>query len=264
MQRVMVGVDGSPGSRAALDWARVVAEGAEAELVAAQVGPSGDDAELGLIAWCSEEATPVDRALVVDGDPADALLRAATGEQADLLVVGTRGSGGFAGLHLGSVAHHLAHHSTVPLAIVPEGSPPGPVDHLVLGVDGSDGSLAAARFCAELAPVLGIGVTAVFAEEPFLEWVPSSDPTSWHRSADAKVREWTEPLAAAGVTVDLLIDRDIHPVAALERALHEHPGSTAIVGTRGAGGFARLRLGRVPTQLIHHSAGPVIVVPTSG
>ena len=50
---------------------------------------------------------------MVDGDP-DALLATAT-DHADLLVVGTRGAGGFAHPHLGGVAHHFAHHTRVAL-----------------------------------------------------------------------------------------------------------------------------------------------------
>jgi nucleotide-binding universal stress UspA family protein len=63
------------------------------------------------------------RVEVDDGDPVDVLLPMSEREHADLLVVGTRGAGGFAGLHLGNVAHHLAHHATRPLAIVPAREP---------------------------------------------------------------------------------------------------------------------------------------------
>ena len=57
---------------------------------------------------------------VVEGQAADALIDAAA--QADLLVVGSRGHGGFVGLLLGSVSGQCAHHSRCPLVIVP--SPP--------------------------------------------------------------------------------------------------------------------------------------------
>lgn len=54
---------------------------------------------------------------VVEGSPAGALLDAAEG--ADLLVVGSRGRGGFAGLLLGSVSQQCAEHATCPVVIVP-------------------------------------------------------------------------------------------------------------------------------------------------
>jgi len=54
---------------------------------------------------------------VVEGAAAPALIEAAEG--ADLLVVGSRGRGGFAGLLLGSVGQQCAHHAPCPLVIVP-------------------------------------------------------------------------------------------------------------------------------------------------
>jgi nucleotide-binding universal stress UspA family protein len=53
----------------------------------------------------------------VRGSPAPVLVEAAAG--AELVVVGTRGLGGFAGLVLGSVTHHLAHHAPCTVVVVP-------------------------------------------------------------------------------------------------------------------------------------------------
>ena len=55
--------------------------------------------------------------VAVEGHPADMLLAQAVG--ADLLVVGTRGHGGFASLLLGSISHQVAQHAPCPVAIVP-------------------------------------------------------------------------------------------------------------------------------------------------
>jgi nucleotide-binding universal stress UspA family protein len=93
------------------------------------------------------------------------------------------------------------------------------------------------------------------------EWVPKTDARSWHHQAEAEARRWAVPVEKAGVPLDVAIDRDIHPVAAIARALGDHPGSVAVVGTRGLGGFSGLRLGRVPLQLVHHTGAAVILVP---
>jgi nucleotide-binding universal stress UspA family protein len=56
---------------------------------------------------------------MVDGPPSAAIIKVAADEQADLVVVGRRGRGGFSELLLGSVSHQLAHHVGRPLVIVP-------------------------------------------------------------------------------------------------------------------------------------------------
>lgn len=60
----------------------------------------------------------IDRVVVHDS-PARALAKAA--EEADLVVVGSRGRGGFAGLLLGSVSHQAARHGIRPVVVVPSG-----------------------------------------------------------------------------------------------------------------------------------------------
>ena len=56
--------------------------------------------------------------IIAEGSAAQVLVEGAQG--ADLLVVGTRGHGGFAGLLLGSVCQQIAHHAPCPIVIVPK------------------------------------------------------------------------------------------------------------------------------------------------
>ena len=142
MNGIVVGVDGSEGARHALDWAANEAKLRDVPLTVvlawqwppgfytgagwAGVGPEVlDDLRTIAVEQLDGACSAVGPALdgitverrVVEGVPAQALLDAA--EDADLLVVGTRGHGGFVGLLLGSVSQQCAHHSPCPIVIVP-------------------------------------------------------------------------------------------------------------------------------------------------
>jgi nucleotide-binding universal stress UspA family protein len=278
MERILVGVDGSPASAAALGWAAGLAGRTGAGLVAACAFepaeaelPPGRNDELRAEAadrlrdWVAAvPGLPVEAALHVDeGNPAEVLLDQAERAGADLVVVGTRGAGGFAGLHLGSVAHHLAHHTVRPLAIVPmQGAEPAP-GGVVVGVDGSAGSSAAIAWIGGIVAAGGHQgpVVAVQAFEPFAEWVPASDRRGWRRRAEQDMARWLAPLRDVGADVRIVVDRDVHPVSAIERVVRDEGAGLVVVGTRGLGGFSGLRLGRVPIQLVHHLGRPVVMVP---
>ncbi len=136
---IVVGVDGSEGSRRALHWAAAEATARKDALQLVHVWERPQAyAPLGLGAYpvdpepiqeaardLLEKLVAEARALapdievrgeLVEGAPAHALLEAA--RTADLLVVGSRGRGGFRGLALGSVSHQLAQHSACPVVIV--------------------------------------------------------------------------------------------------------------------------------------------------
>lgn len=142
MATIVVGVDGSAGSAEALKFAIAEARLRKATLkavtawtltyVAAPIGMMAPIDEA-LIPELQDNAKAVlDKALadslgpepdievekaVLEGTPAQVLCDAAQG--ADLLVVGTRGHGGFTGLLLGSVSQQTAHHAPCPIVIVP-------------------------------------------------------------------------------------------------------------------------------------------------
>ena len=156
--QIVVGVDGSDESKAALRfaleeaklrgvrlacvhaWAYPVlsdATGLAAGIAADLAARLRDDAEelLGSIVDEVAGTSPGVEIVrsVAEGSAASVLLAAAEG--ADLLVVGSRGLGGFKGLIIGSVSHQCASHATCPVVIVPHGvargkQPVSPVDPL--------------------------------------------------------------------------------------------------------------------------------------
>ena len=141
MQRIVVGIDGSQGARRALEWAvgeaklrdaHVVVVHAWLEPAAVAVGSimSAGGVEPGIFEEAAErtvadvlgavDTTGLPQGIeshVIAGAPALALLDAA--KDADLVVVGSRGLGGFTGLLLGSVSQQVAHHATCPVVIIP-------------------------------------------------------------------------------------------------------------------------------------------------
>jgi nucleotide-binding universal stress UspA family protein len=140
--RIVVGIDGSPGSKTALQWAMTQAKlvGARVEAVASWQDPAMNGYSLG---WAPEPydgeslarltqktldgtiddvLSGLDRPVevstrVVEGHPAQVLPDVAVGAQ--MLVVGTRGHGTFAGILLGSVSQHCVQHAPCPVVVVP-------------------------------------------------------------------------------------------------------------------------------------------------
>lgn len=117
---VVVGVDGSAGSLRTLEWALREAAARKAPLHAVHVTSSRDEAPVLARTLAGLDVSDVEvRSETVAGHAARHLI--GLSEQAQLVVVGSRGLGGFAGLLLGSVSQHLLHHAQCPLLIVPHG-----------------------------------------------------------------------------------------------------------------------------------------------
>ena len=148
INRIVVGVDGSEHSRLALRWAATLSSwtGAAVEAVTAwhipptfgwaagssYVPPPMDgkaDAER-MLKELLAEVFPADgnvKMIVREGNAAQGLIEL-SGESS-LLVVGSRGHGGFAGLLLGSVSSHCAEHATCPVLVVHGDKPPSFTRH---------------------------------------------------------------------------------------------------------------------------------------
>ena len=142
MRGIIVGVDGSDHSRHALEWAIAEAAVRHAPLTVLTVQPAvagywgdpdcypGDDDPTEKARETAQEETdrtlekvdPMSRPSSVTvraaaGLPAEALLEAA--DDADMLVVGSRGAGGFKRLLMGSVSLQVTHHAHCPVVVIP-------------------------------------------------------------------------------------------------------------------------------------------------
>jgi nucleotide-binding universal stress UspA family protein len=131
-RRIVVGVDGSVPSKAALSWAVQQGKltGAVVEAVIAWEFPAtyGYPVPVSGVSWeqlaqqavseaVADVAAPVKVTYkVVEGNAAQALVDESAG--ADLLVVGSRGHSGFVEALLGSTSQHCVHHATCPVVVI--------------------------------------------------------------------------------------------------------------------------------------------------
>lgn len=137
ISRILAGVDGSDNSRRALVWGILLAQRFQAELVAVHaVGLLSDLGEGPPVPshshldelrlkferdWCAplRDSAVAHRLLLRNGPPVPVLVGTANDEAADLIVVGSRGVGGFPELLLGSTSHHVVERANRPVLVVP-------------------------------------------------------------------------------------------------------------------------------------------------
>ncbi|HEX5495175.1 MAG TPA: universal stress protein [Mycobacteriales bacterium] len=277
---VLVGVDGSPGAEAALDFAAAEARTRRGPLTVCHVRPVAGDPP------GAEATTPVldaagsrlartatgvaVRLLTEPGHPVQVL--AALAADAELTVVGSRGRGGVAGLMLGSVGLHLVTRAPGPVVVVrPEHSVAGHpgrgtfAGHVVVGVDGSPGSAAALGFGFADAELRGCPLAAVHVHQ-----LTPADTYVDDRTLElhAEARDPGRDLLDAAV--DPWAVR--YPRVEVRRALHHGPpaeglvraGAGAVllaVGRAGRGAAAGALFGSVSQALTHRAGCPVAVVP---
>jgi nucleotide-binding universal stress UspA family protein len=282
---VLVGVDGSASAQRALRWAAeaAVLRAIGLDVVHAWSTPYPlypqeifadpapfEEAAQGLLDDAVEtlaraEAVPAPiRPVLVEDAPASALIRLSA--KAELLVVGTRGRGGFASLRLGSVSHKCVHHAHCPIAIVPPTWIGNDHGRVVVGVDGSVPSRSAliwaiqeaARRHACLAVLHAIDQGQLVTPFGPVVTVPREE---LEKSSQMLLEEMLHRSAHdAGVQPD---DVELVPATTgAARALIEaaHDADLLVVGSRGRGGFRGLLLGSVSQQCVNQAPCPVVVV----
>jgi nucleotide-binding universal stress UspA family protein len=284
MDQLLIGVDGSEDSRTALRWASTVADATDLQLRAlwAWHYPSDTVLKLGRIDLPDPERTDemvegqlrhlledvlgedADRveATVGRGPAAGALLRAAD-EGAAMVVVGSRGLGGFKGLLLGSVSRQLCEHAPCPVTVVRHTAPTDPfrVRTIVVGTDGSDHAAAAMTYAADLAGQIDAQLIVANAAGPGDVVHPRGvEP---HVDLDVRrtlVEGWCAPLRERGVEHHVAVIEGDARTALLDVA-SDRAADLLVVGSRGHGPITNLLLGSVATSLVQHSELPITVVP---
>lgn len=273
---VVVGMDGSEDASAAL---RIAAEaaartGGRLRVVTTWVSPATwgrpapvidqtPDLEVvqdaAIRAAVGDAAVPVER-VVHEGWPAQTLVHES--RDADLLVVGRRGHGGFPGLLLGSVSMHSVAHASCSVLVVPPGAPQGtPASRrIVVGVDGSHGSQIALRLALRAADLIDarLDVVTVWSYpterlEPYPVPREEFEDQARERQREA-VTHALGPAVPDRVTTHLVQG---HPAGAL---LEQAAGADLlVVGSRGRGEIAGTLFGSVSLACSEHASVPVLV-----
>ena len=190
---------------------------------------------------------------------------------ARMLVLGSRGRGGFRGLLAGSTAVALVAHGRCPVAVIrgsgPDGVPPtdGPV---VVGVDGSPTSEAAVAVAFDEASWRGAELVAVHS---WLDYaadadLPRPDDAEWAQVAQDEEEMLAERLAGWQEKYpDVVVRRVLVRGRPVERLLEQAVvAQLIVVGSRGHGGFSGMLLGSTSQALIHHATCPLLVVRPAG
>ncbi|WP_433258127.1 universal stress protein [Streptosporangium sp. CA-135522] len=267
-REIVVGFDGSPQSRTAVEWAARECGTGRAELTVCHVwdGPHAERE----VAIAGQVRRLAGRTLIEGVELAEKLLpgravrsilaRGAPGPElvslsraAEMLVVGRRGLGGVAGLLLGSVSSHVATHALCPVLAVRQADPASPSSpgNVVVGVDGSICSVAALRFALGHARVHRLPVHVIHARKD------TSSRSGW------EVEQWLAETVASlsgdrsgvAVTAGTVSGPPLPVLLAGSRQAR-----LLVVGSRGLGALGSVLLGSVSRGVLHHAHGPVAIV----
>ncbi|WP_031469562.1 universal stress protein [Sciscionella sediminilitoris] len=184
-------------------------------------------------------------------------------ETAKLLVLGSRGSGTFSGMLLGSTSAATTAHAHCPVAVIHDHVPEtGPV---VVGIDGSPASETAIAWAFEEAALRDTELRAVHTWTDYVSDIAYARASlavaewKWHETEQDEILAerlagWQEHYPE--VTVRRIVARDKPAHLLREQAENAR---LLVIGSRGHGGFTGLLLGSTSHNLLHHPPCPVLI-----
>lgn len=269
---VIVGYDGSEGSRHAVLWAAHHAAVAQKHLVVVHcwlwpfftddLGPVIDVKDSGLrraaertaaegldLAKQAEPSVNVSVRLIT-GFPSEVLTRLSV--EAALLVTGTRGLGGFAGLLVGSVSLHLAATASCPIAVIRDDRPK--TGDVLVAVDGSPESDRAVLAAAGLAGLLSASLRILHVR-PYSRHALTHLPDPEHDPVIEHALSLLPDETKLTVVEDSFADPSVPGVI----VHHAHRAVCVVLGAKGNNTLGA-RLGSAVHAVLHHAHGNVLVV----
>ena len=285
---VVVGTDGSDQSCSAVEWAarEAMLRGAALRIVSVPTLPSrmawrevpqGTPDTVAdtivksyehALAAAADRAAEVEPGLAVDtalrsGRPASALVDAAAG--ASLLVVGSRGGGGFAALLLGSVSRHVATRADCPVVVVREKTV-AVHRQVVVGVRDLD-QPAAIGFAFAEASLRKVRLRVVHAWQLFLpemRLTGTERPGAATEEVTAEVAEWLTALLSFWrekyPEVDV-VEEVVHASPARVMAASSANADLIVLGRNSSGDSSHAGADPVIHAVLNHADAPVAIVP---
>ncbi len=288
---IVVGVDGSPPSNAAVAWAArdaalrniplsVVCVNAPTAPTASalmtvpvpadyprwqrgQAEQTLEDARTIVADVSSPTGSPQVQTKILDAAPIPTLIELS--KDAEMLVAGCRGQGAVDRALLGSVSSALVHHAHCPVAIIHDEGFPSSGAPVLVGVDGSPTSDHATELAFDEASRRGVELVALHAWSdmtvmgfPSINWSPAE--TENIKSSEKEVLAerlagFQERYPDVPVRRVVVADRP-----AYQLLKHSESAQLVVVGSHGRGGFAGMLLGSVASAVVNSATVPVIVV----
>lgn len=280
-KRVLAGHDGGEHADDALALARLIADRSGAELVLASVVPNPVGGSFGPALPAEAFTELTDKARVSLEAAAEKIGARAEVEQsssaahglqsvadrigADLIVVGSSPRADAGRTRAGRKAKQLMSGGACAVAIAPDGfRDHGSLDRIGVGIDGSPESRLATETAVDLAPdgskLRLLAVAAGFADE----WGRFGVTYPLAEMAEATREEASSLLDEMAVVVPDRLEADkvlLEGTAAIQLADASSDLDLLCLGSRGYGPVRRVLLGSVSTDVVHHAASAVLVVP---